>query len=178
MNVNVNTLTTEAATNMLSLAGGNLANITSTSIHNANLDIANQYGISIKEEPEALVSSKPSLIINADGSFNTSIDDYGLALAIRSVLDNNPGMQIKEAFKALATNPLYATKKIETTAGLIDWSSAVYGFGANFLKKFYAYRVSHHIWQCQQSRPSSYCNLHYRRCRRHSTSRLSRSHDL
>ena len=134
MNVNVNTLTTEAATNMLSLAGGNLANVTSTSIHNANLDIANQYGISIKEEPEALVSSKPSLIINADGSFNTSIDDYGLALAIRSVLDNNPGMQIKEAFKALATNPLYATKKIETTAGLIDWSSAVYGFGANFLK--------------------------------------------
>ena len=43
-------------------------------------------------------------------------------------------MQIKEAFKALATNPLYATKKIETTAGLIDWSSAVYGFGASFLK--------------------------------------------
>jgi hypothetical protein len=132
LNINVNTLTTEAANKVL--ASNDLTKVTNADISKANLEIATKYGLIDKSSqaainPDLLITSKPGLIIDSTGAINQGFNAYGLALAVKSVLDDNPSMTIKDACKSLAENPLYA----KSFGGPTDWASAVYKFGASFL---------------------------------------------
>ena len=132
LNINVNTLTTEAANKVL--ASNDLTKVTNADISKANLEIATKYGLIDKSSqaainPDLLITSKPGLIIDLTGAINQGFNAYGLALAVKSVLDDNPSMTIKDACKSLAENPLYA----KSFGGPTDWASAVYKFGASFL---------------------------------------------
>jgi hypothetical protein len=60
---------------------------------------------------------------------NPKFDPYGLALAIKSVMDDNPSMSMKDAVIALAQNPLYSG----WSDGSTNWASLLFGFGASFL---------------------------------------------
>ena len=132
LNINVNTLTTEAANKVL--ASNDLTKVTNADISKANLEIATKYGLIDKSSqaainPDLLITSKPGLIIDLTGAINQGFNAYGLALAVKSVLDDNPSMTIKDACKSLAENPLYT----KSFGGPTDWASAVYKFGASFL---------------------------------------------
>jgi hypothetical protein len=133
LNINVNTLTTEAANKVLTVSN-DLTKVTNADISKANLEIATKYGLTDKSsqaaiKPDLLITSKPGLIIDSTGAINQGFNAYGLALAVKSVLDDNPSMTIKDACKSLAENPLYA----KSFSGPTDWASAVYKFGASFL---------------------------------------------
>ena len=133
LNINVNTLTTEAANKVLTVSN-DLTKVTNADISKANLEIATKYGLIDKSSqaainPDLLITSKPGLIIDLTGAINQGFNAYGLALAVKSVLDDNPSMTIKDACKSLAENPLYA----KSFSGPTDWASAVYKFGASFL---------------------------------------------
>ena len=133
LNINVNTLTTEAANKVLTVSN-DLTKVTNADISKANLEIATKYGLIDKSSqaainPDLLITSKPGLIIDSTGAINQGFNAYGLALAVKSVLDDNPSMTIKDACKSLAENPLYA----KSFSGPTDWASAVYKFGASFL---------------------------------------------
>ena len=132
LNINVNTLTTEAANKVLTVSN-DLTKVTNADISKANLEIATKYGLIDKSSqaainPDLLITSKPGLIIDLTGAINQGFNAYGLALAVKSVLDDNPSMTIKDACKSLAENPLYA----KSFSGPTDWASAVYKFGASF----------------------------------------------
>jgi hypothetical protein len=133
LNINVNTLTTEAANKVLTVSN-DLTKVTNADISKANLEIATKYGLIDKSSqaainPDLLITSKPGLIIDLTGAINQGFNAYGLALAVKSVLDDNPSMTIKDACKSLAENPLYT----KSFGGPTDWASAVYKFGASFL---------------------------------------------
>ena len=128
--LNINPLTTEAANNVLATVGNDLTKATSASISSANLDIASKYGISDTSNPDGLVTTKPALLIDSKGAINQEFDEYGLALAVKSVLDDNPSLSMKDAVKSLANNPLYAS----WTNGQLTWASLISGFGDSFLK--------------------------------------------
>ena len=133
LNINVNTLTTEAANKVLTVSN-DLTKVTNADISKANLEIATKYGLIDKSSqaainPDVLITSKTGLIIDSTGAINQGFNAYGLALAVKSVLDDNPSMTIKDACKSLAENPLYA----KSFSGPTDWASAVYKFGASFI---------------------------------------------
>jgi hypothetical protein len=125
---NINPLTTEAANKVIANVASDLTKATSASISSANLDIATKYGISDTSNPDGLVTTKPALLIDSKGAINQKFDNYGLALAVKSVLDNNPGMQMKDAVNSLANNSLYAS----WTNGQLTWASLISGFGSSF----------------------------------------------
>lgn len=129
LSINVNTLTTEAARIALASAQGDLTKVTSASISAANQQIATQYGIADPGNADALVTATPSLIIRSDGTANPKFDAYGFALAVKSVLDNNPGMSMRNAVSALAQN----SKFTQWSDGTTSWAAGVYDFGASFL---------------------------------------------
>jgi hypothetical protein len=60
---------------------------------------------------------------------NPKFNDYGLALAIKSIVDNTPNLSIKDAVKALAQNPLYSG----WSDGTMSWTNFLFGFSASFL---------------------------------------------
>ena len=128
--VNINPLTTEAANNVMAALRNDLTKATSAVISSANLDIATKYGISDASNQEELLTDPPLLLIDSKGVMNPKFDPYGLALAIKSVVDDNPSMSMKDAVIALAQNPLYSG----WSDGSTNWASLVYGFGAGFLK--------------------------------------------
>ena len=128
--VNINPLTTEAANNVMAALRNDLTKATSAVISSANLDIATKYGISDASNQEELLTDPPLLLIDSKGVMNPKFDPYGLALAIKSVVDDNPSMSMKDAVIALAQNPLYSG----WSDGPTNWASLVYGFGAGFLK--------------------------------------------
>ena len=128
--VNINPLTTEAANNVIAALRNDLTKATSAVISSANLDIATKYGISDASNQEELLTDPPLLLIDSKGVMNPKFDPYGLALAIKSVVDDNPSMSMKDAVIALAQNPLYSG----WSDGPTNWASLVYGFGAGFLK--------------------------------------------
>lgn len=129
--VNINPLTTEAASYLMSAVGNDLTKATSSSISNANLQVASEYGFSDASNPDELLIDKPTLLIDLNGKMNAKwdMDIYGLILAIRSVQDDDPNMQMKDAVKALAQNPLYSGWSKDS----IDWANFVYKFGSQFL---------------------------------------------
>ena len=129
--VNINPLTTEAASYLMSAVGNDLTKATSSSISNANLQVASEYGFSDASNPDELLIDKPTLLIDLNGKMNAKwdMDFYGLILAIRSVQDDDPNMQMKDAVKALAQNPLYSGWSNDS----IDWANFVYKFGSQFL---------------------------------------------
>ena len=127
--VNINPLTTEAANNVMAALRNDLTKATSAVISSANLDIATKYGISDASNQEELLTDPPLLLIDSKGVMNPKFDPYGLALAIKSVVDDNPSMSMKDAVIALAQNPLYSG----WSDGPTNWASFLYGFGASFL---------------------------------------------
>jgi len=127
--VNINPLTTEAANNVMAAVKNDLTKATSAVISSANLDIATKYGISGASNQKELLTDPPILLIDSKGVMNPKFDPYGLALAIKSVMDDTPGMSMKEAVISLAQNPLYS----EWSGGPTNWASFLYGFSASFL---------------------------------------------
>ena len=129
LDINVNTLTTEAAKEVLASVV-DLTNATIAGINNANFAIAKKYGIlDISNNPHSLVTTKPTLLIDSNIG-QQKFDSYGLALAVKSVLDNNLGMQMKDALKSLAQNSLYTS----WTVGEDTWEDVIYAFGSKFLQ--------------------------------------------
>jgi uncharacterized protein (DUF2141 family) len=123
-NVNVNTLTTEVANNLTTRFGDDLTNVSGNEISTENLVVATKYGFADEANPDALITSKPALLINANAGINQIFDAYGIALAIKSVIDNGPsGMQMREAIKSLAENPLYRDWSFEG----LDWATVIHG---------------------------------------------------
>ena len=127
--VNINPLTTEAANNVMAALRNDLTKATSAVISSANLDIATKYGISDASNQEELLTDPPLLLIDSKGVMNPKFDPYGLALAIKSVVDDNPSMSMKDAVIALAQNPLYSG----WSDGSTNWASFLFGFSASFL---------------------------------------------
>jgi len=127
--VNVNPLTTEAANNVMATVNKDLTKATSAVISKANLEIATKYGLSDASNQEELLTDPPSLLIDSKGVMNPKFDPYGLALAIKSVMDNDPSLSMKDAVKALAQNPLYSGWSDET----MSWTKFLFGFSEGFL---------------------------------------------
>ena len=127
--VNINPLTTEAANNVMAAVRNDLTKATSAVISSANLDIATKYGISDASNQEELLTDPPLLLIDSKGVMNPKFDPYGLALAIKSVMDNDPSLSMKDAVKALAQNPLYSGWSDET----MSWTKFLFGFSEGFL---------------------------------------------
>lgn len=123
-NVNVNTLTTEVANNLITRFGDDLTNISGNEISTGNLAVATKYGFADEANPDALIRSKPALLIDANARINPIFDAYGIALAIKSVIDNGPsGMQMRDAIKSLAENPLYK----DWSFGDLNWTTVIHG---------------------------------------------------
>ena len=127
--VNVNPLTTEAANNVMAAVNTDLTKATSNDISNANVDVATKYGLLDASKPETLITQPTALLIDSNGVMNPKFNDYGVALAIKSVVDDNPNLSIKDAVKALAQNPLYSG----WSDGTMSWTNFLFGFSASFL---------------------------------------------
>ena len=127
--VNVNPLTTEAANNVMAAVNTDLTKATSNDISNANIDVATKYGLLDASKPETLITQPTALLIDSNGVMNPKFNDYGVALAIKSVVDDNPNLSIKDAVKALAQNPLYSG----WSDGTMSWTNFLFGFSASFL---------------------------------------------
>jgi hypothetical protein len=127
--VNINPLTTEAANNVMAAVRGDLTKATSEVISGANHDVATKYGISDASNQEELLTDPPLLLIDSKGVMNPKFDSYGLALAFKSVMDNDPSLSMKDAVKALAQNPLYSGWSDET----MSWTKFLFGFSEGFL---------------------------------------------
>ncbi|MEY4017818.1 MAG: hypothetical protein RLZZ189_1616, partial [Pseudomonadota bacterium] len=104
-NININPLTSAAASLAIQLAGGSLNSVSTQNVLIATQQVADAFGLST----DTFITAQPNLIIDTSGAFNSAVDTYGLALAISSVLSANPGIGLKAAIVLLASNNLYAS---------------------------------------------------------------------
>ncbi len=133
LNLNVNTLTTEAAKNILAHVGDQLTQATGDDISSQNLAVATKYGISDSSSLDEFLTEKPELLIDTNAAINPNFNVYGVALAIKSVLDNNPSMQMKDALKSLADNTLYKDWSEGSGADSFSWNDLIYAFGSKII---------------------------------------------